>query len=426
MKKISVFIVLSFFIICCVLWDRLPDKTVSREEDKKTVINEIRDIDTENISAEIFNDIYKPLNFSRQKAMWFTYMDYEKILAGKSADEFTEEIDKRFTTAAMMGINTVYVQVRGFCDAYYKSELFPPGKYYTDQSFDPLEIMIRKAHSLGLSFHAWINPLRCMTTDELNSIDAAFKFRQWYDSAETKGKVIVQNGDRWYLNPAYPEVSEYICDGICEIIKNYSVDGIHIDDYFYPTTDLLFDKEAFDKSGSADINEWRRDNINKLVKNMYKNVKSVNDNVIFGISPQGNTEVDYQKQYADVEKWLSEGEYCDYIVPQIYYGYLNETCPFSETIIKWKDIAAKGNTSLVIGLCTYKAGSEDKWAGKGKDEWINDTGIISKQVKECIKNNDIDGIAIYSYSSTFEEGVSAEIMVMGPVQEIRESFKVYK
>jgi uncharacterized lipoprotein YddW (UPF0748 family) len=112
--------------------------------------------------------------------------------------------------------------------------------------------------------------------------------------------------------------------------------------------------------------------------------------------------------YADVEKWCSQQGFCDYIVPQIYYGYENEVCPFTETAERWSKAKSSSNVSLVIGICTYKIGSEDQWAGNGIDEWKNTQGIPAAQAQEILENSIGDGIAVYSYESTFKEGLEQE------------------
>ncbi len=397
----------------------LSDKFVKKEDQ----VRHESELKTYVINATPSEIPYEPLNFGRQKSMWFTYMDYSSILMDKSEDEFRNEISERFKKASTLGINTVYVQVRSFCDAYYSSELFPKGKYYTDTSYDPLEIMLSQAHALGMSFHAWINPLRCCKTDEVENLDGKYEFVKWYSSEENKKYISVVN-DRLYLNPAYDDVRRYICDGIKEIIEKYNVDGIHIDDYFYPDTAESFDKEAFVQSGNSDLAEWRRSNINMMVSSMYRTIKSVNSHVLFGISPQGNRKINFENQYADTDKWISEGGYCDYIVPQLYYGYDNESCPFEKIVDEWVSVKSD-KVKLIAGLCTYKLGSEDKWAGKGINEWIDNNDITFRQTRDCAADPDIDGVAIYSFSSTFEDEISSDIMLNGQVQEIREVLEEY-
>ncbi|MBR6599897.1 MAG: family 10 glycosylhydrolase [Oscillospiraceae bacterium] len=396
-----------------------PGWAVNRSE-KESAGKQPMSVDALSMNGIFGNELYRPLNFHKQKAMWFTYMDYENILSQKSEEEFSEIISERFENASELGINTVYVQIRAFGDAYYPSEIFCKGKFYTDESFDPLQIMIDKAHSYGLSFHAWINPMRLMKKDEISSQPKSEIERV----CVAQENFIFEYEGRYYLDPSYSDTVDIVCRGIEEIVRNYNVDGIHIDDYFYPSQEVS-DADEFKKSGKDNIADWRRENINVLVRSLYNTVKSINKGILFGISPQGNIETDYEKQYADVEKWLSEGGYCDYIVPQIYYGYENSECPFEETLNEWKSIS-DGNTALIIGLCTYKNGTEDKWAGKGADEWIINDDVTSRQVTDCTDDPEVDGIALYSYSSTFEDEVSSAVMASGQVQQIRENFQNYR
>lgn len=345
------------------------------------------------------------INYEKQSAMWFTYMDYKDILKGKSESEFTKSISKRFDNAKEMGINTIYLHVRAFNDCYYHSEMFPVGEYY-DSGYDPLKIMINEAHRRGLSVHAWINPLRCQTDEQMKKLDGRYLIKKWYDDRDKNGTYIVDLSGRWYLNPAYSEVREYIADGAAEIVENYNIDGLHIDDYFYPTSEESFDAAAFAGSGGSDLDKWRLENINTLVKSLYNTVKSKDPEILFGISPQGNIDSNYDSQYADVKKWMSESGYCDYITPQVYFGFENQNCPFRETVDKWKSMCVSSDVKLVIGICTYKIGSEDKWAGSGKNEWIENSGIVSAQAEYAAQNG--LGTAVYSYDSTFSEQNAGE------------------
>ncbi len=351
---------------------------------------------------------YKPINYTPQYAMWFTAMDYPEILMTKTEDEFTAEIEKRFDNAAGLGINTVYVQVRAFGDAYYESSLYSQGLYApADMDFDPLEIMTDSAHERKLSIHAWINPLRCQSDVQMQAMEDRFTLKKWYDDEEKNGTYLSLIDGRWWLCPAYEEVREFIAAGAEEIVRNYDVDGIHIDDYFYPTADTGFDDEAFAKSEMQNLTEFRKEQCSLMVKGIYDAVKSVNPDVLFGISPQG-TLTGNASQYSDAERWCSEEDFCDYIVPQIYFGFRNESAPFTDMLSLWKGLVTNPDTELVIGICTYKTGKEDAFAGSGKDEWINDTSVSSKELA-LVKDSGL-GAAVYSYASTFEPEEFADIM----------------
>lgn len=333
---------------------------------------------------------YKPLNYENQIAMWFPYMHFEEYMYNKTADEFRNAVREKFTSAKNQNINTVYIHIHPCGDAYYKSEIFPSG-VYLDGDYDPFQIMIDEAHNMGLSVHAWLNPLRCQTVKQMQNLPEDFIIKQWADNPECHFVETVN--DRYYLNPAYNEVINLICSGVDEIINKYDVDGIHIDDYFYPTTETYFDCIAFEESENNDLSAWRMENCTQLVKALYDTVKS--HGLIFGISPQGNINADYTTQYADVKLWGSEDGYCDYIVPQIYFGFNNETCPFVPTLAEWEEIVSDSDVKLIIGLGAYKLGQADIWAGvSGENEWLENPDIINQQI-EIVNNSTADGYALY-------------------------------
>lgn len=372
----------------------IDDTTTSIEETTSTEENITL---TESTKQDSSN--YTALNFDNPKAMWFTYMDYQSILLDKSESEFTQSIEERFENAKNFGIDTLYVHVRSHGDSYYHSDIFPKGKYY-NSDFDPLQIMVDIAHEKGLSIHAWINPMRCMDAELMETQSDDYIIKDWCN--QYNGTYISEYNGFWYLNPYYTEVRKLICDGIAEIMNNYQVDGIHIDDYFYPTTDETFDKSCFADSNQSDLMQFRRDNVNRMVQEMYNTIKEKNSTVEFGISPQGNIDKDYNEQCADVSLWTSTAGYCDYIAPQLYYGFENSTCPYLDTLNRWIKLNENSPVKLIIGVGTYKIGLEDVWAGSGSNEWIDDTNIISSQIDYALNDSEVEGIAIYSYSSTFE------------------------
>lgn len=333
---------------------------------------------------------YTPLNYDNQVGMWFPYMDYAEYMQGKSEKEFRKEVRLRFEDAKNQSVNTVYVHARPCGDAYYSSSIFPRGDCLSEE-YDALEIMIEEGHSLGLSVHAWINPLRCQTEEEMKKLPNDYIVKQWSESE----KYAVNVNGRYYLNPAYDEVIQLICNDVDEIVRNYDVDGVHIDDYFYPTTDETFDKAAFEASGHCDLSQWRLANCNKLVHSIYESIKRIDSKVLFGISPQGNVNANYNTQYADVKEWGGSVGYCDYIVPQIYFGFENVTCPFAETLTEWARLVTADSVSLVIGLAAYKQGTEDKWAGAaGEREWIENPDVIQRQI-ELVNESSAVGYALY-------------------------------
>lgn len=335
---------------------------------------------------------YIPLNFGYQTGQWFPYMQYEEYMYGKTAEEFRNAVRERFTQAKNNGINTVYLHIHPNGDAYYESEIFPKG-VFLDGDYDPLEIMLEEAHCLGLSAHGWLNPLRCQTAQQMEELPEDFIIKKWTQNTERPIAKLV--GDRWYLDPSYSETTELISRCVTELLENYELDGIHIDDYFYPTTDESFDSEEFLKSGRTDLAQWRLSNCTHLVRTIYNTVKAHDSRVLFGISPQGNIEANYTSQYADVKLWAGTDGYCDYIVPQIYFGFENAACPFEPTLKRWEELRGESPVKLIIGLAAYKQGKTDKWAGPaGENEWIDNPDIIDRQI-ELVKSSSSDGYALY-------------------------------
>ncbi|MDE5648454.1 MAG: family 10 glycosylhydrolase, partial [Oscillospiraceae bacterium] len=127
------------------------------------------------------------------------------------------------------GFNTVYVHVRPYNDAYYNSEIFPRAEYYSgEMEFDPFEIIVDEGHKVELSIHSWINPLRCQTDAQLKELNDKYIIKQWYNDKSKNGTYIIKINDRWYLNPAYEEVRNYVISGVQEIAEKYNIDGVHI------------------------------------------------------------------------------------------------------------------------------------------------------------------------------------------------------
>lgn len=341
---------------------------------------------------------YSALNYAVQKAVWFAYLDIDDMLKNASQSDFTSKISSAFDEVVSLGCNTVYVHVRAFGDAYYYSSLFPFTASYggilgETPSYDPLEIMISEAHKRGLSFHAWINPMRTTSKTRYAEMGEGYTLKQWYNADSTNGTFMVYDNSTgfWWLSPAYPAVRALICNGVSEIVSRYNVDGIHIDDYFYPTTSSSFDQAAFEASGAKDRAEWRRGIVSSLVKELYNTVKACNQTVEFGVSPQGNIVNNTDNLYADVAAWCAVPGYLDYIVPQIYYGF-NDKLSFDTAASQWKDLVTAPNVRLICGIAAYKVGTNTEWSSgeilKKQTDFISDIGGYS-------------GVAYYRHGSLF-------------------------
>lgn len=379
-KYLSLFVMTAVLLTGCAI----PEESGS--------LSEIPSATVPMASEPADTDSCVPINYTNQIGLWLPYMDFENYMYGKNEEEFKENVRKILENALNRGVNTVYFHVHPNGDAYYNSEIFPKG-IYLDGDYDPLQIMLDIAHSMGISVHAWLNPYRLQTAEQMEMLPNDFIIKEWINEKKPMVKIV---NNRWYLNPAYNEVTELVSRTADEILNNYCVDGIHIDDYFYPTNEPEFDIEAFELSGRTDLDDWRRENITNMVKSLYDTVKNHGENLKFGISPQGNIETDFNTQYADVELWAGTPGYADYIVPQIYYGFKNETCPFEKTLRRWEKLAENSGVSLIIGLAEYKLGKYDQWAGVlGENEWIDTPDIIERQI-ELVKSSDVaDGYALY-------------------------------
>ena len=262
--------------------------------------------------------------------------------------------------------------------------------------------MVSAAHALGLRIEAWINPYRVSQSNDINELSNDNPAKIWYQNEDTKSNVYIS--DKIYLNPASEAVTELIVNGVREIVMNYAVDGIHFDDYFYPTDKEEIDAKEYSAyvsaGGELSLGDWRRENVSNMVKSVYSAVKDSNSSVQFGISPQSKVSTDYNTLYADVERWVSEEGFVDYICPQIYFGFYNEVQPFTRTAKEWSERTTA--VKLYVGLPLYKAGAEDEFASADQDyainEFVENNNIISRQILYLENLSNVGGYYIYSFS----------------------------
>ncbi len=375
--------------------------------------------------SKIDTEEYKVINYEEIRGVWISYLDLAPMLKGKSEKAFKENISSALDNIEGLGLNTLIVQVRPFSDAIYKSKYYPWSVYCTgtegkDPGFDPLEIIIAQAHGRGIRVEAWVNPYRVRTDSEKFKVSSASPASKWIN--EDSDNVINYDGGIYY-NPGKAEVRELIVNGIKEIVENYKVDGIHFDDYFYPTGDKAIDEKAYGEytssGGKLDLPSWRMENVNILIKEVYTEIKKTNSKIIFGVSPQGSMNNNYNSQYIDVKKWVQNPGYIDYICPQVYYGFSNEGSNFQSVIEEFNNLITESKVKLYIGLATYKLGKEDSWAGSGSDEWKNSTDILKRQVEASRKLEKYDGIMFFRYDSLF----NPEAQVKSQVDKEKDNLK---
>lgn len=334
------------------------------------------------------------LSFDK-RTVWFSYGDLEQF-SYKSQKDFEKDFSQALENIKKYHMNTVIVQVRAFSDALYDSKLFPVSKVITHQeslSFDPLQSMIDIAHQNDMSIEAWVNPYRIsLNRKSFEQFLNESPHHQWLEDAnQTIGYATYQ----YILNPASQSVRDYIVDGVREIVENYDVDGIHFDDYFYV-------------AGTHDgtTQNQRMDYVNMLIQDVYQTIKSIDDHVVFGISPQGNYE-NCISDGADIDTWLSEEGYIDYLMPQIYwsdqYGEGNEAM-FTKRCQQFADIPRHQSVILYAGLALYRAGN-------GEDEdygWQNHTDNISSQV-QILYEHGYKGFSLFRYGSFLQDSAILEL-----------------
>ncbi len=361
------------------------------------------------------NSDYVPLNYDKMKAVWISQFDFNSVYCSNNAQrmkaQFKKYVEKAYDNLVSLGFNTVIVQVRPNADSFYPSAYYPwshyvVGSYGNSAKYDPLEIMIELAHEKNLSFQAWINPMRGMSTANINKIDDAYTIKSWKSKMKYKTYLYEYNGLN-YLNVAHEDVREHIINAAAEIVRNYDVDGVHMDDYFYwgeePDFDITEFNAAKRKNATLTLQKFRYDNLNNLVSGIYSAIKEENKNVIFGISPAGNITQMYNKYYADVETWLSQDGYVDYIMPQIYFGMEHQTWSFPYTYQEWSKVTTNPNIKFMAGMSLGKAVSgNDPYAGTGADEWTKNKDVFKKCFEYSVKQSNYGGFAVFAYSYMFD------------------------
>lgn len=374
-KRILCAISLTMFLMSC---STISDKHLVEITPEKKVDNllnkENRDIlNNEKLSSMVFDRSNRKVN-KNLKGVWVASifsLDFSQTRP-YDMDKQKAEIDNIVRNVKSMGLNAIFLQVKPSDTVIYPSKYHTwdkslTGYEGTNPGYDPLEYFINSAHKNGVELHAWINPYRVSLTNDTSKLSnkhVAKRHPEW--CFEYNGKI--------YLNPGKPEVVEYLYKSIEEIVKNYNVDGIHLDDYFYPYPNEgkkipNFDEEEYRKYGSkyATIGDYRRANVDELIKNLSVSVHKIKPNLIFGVSPFGiwrNVTQDengsftdglstYDDLYANVVKWMENG-WIDYVAPQIYWQVGHKKADYKTLVNWWGEVARRTNTPLYIGEGVYK------------------------------------------------------------------------
>ncbi len=306
------------------------------------------------------------------------------------------------------GMNAVIVQVRPAADAFYPSTLEPWSQWLSGKQgkapypfYDPLEFMIEEAHKRGMEFHAWCNPYRAVFNINNSSISSTHIINH-------KPEWFLSYGGKKYFDPANKNAQKFVVDVIRDIVKRYDVDAIHMDDYFYPyriAGQEFPDAESFKKNGNGlKKDDWRRSNVDSIIKKLYVAMREEKPWVQFGISPFSvwrNMDKDprgsdskggvtnYDDLYADILLWLEKG-WIDYVAPQLYLEIGHNKIAF-EKMLNWWSKNSFGK-HIYIGHGIYRV-NENATAWKNVNELPN-------QIKLIRQTPNIQG-SIYFSSKTF-------------------------
>lgn len=330
------------------------------------------------------------------RAVWVSYLEWQQV-DFSSAEAFSRDIDAMMDNIAALGATVVLAQVRPFGDALYPSDYFPfshlcTGVQGQDPGFDPLALLVEAAHARGLELEAWINPYRLQAggVPALSEDSPASLHPDWTKATDSG----------LYLDPANPAVQQFIADGVEELCRNYAIDGIHLDDYFYPTTSATFDAAEYAAAGTQLSREdWRRENVNTLLSLCHRITQTYG--VRLGVAPLADLELCYDGQYSDAARWLAEGGYLDYLMPQLYWGLTYEqngdTSHRLDTLAAlWAALPRADGVALYIGLGAYRIGDGD---GSTADtgEWTSGHALADQL--DALEALGITGVGLYRYAS---------------------------
>ncbi len=344
------------------------------------------------------------------RAVWIATVDNIDWPSRKNLppEEQRREFENLLDFHKQNGLNAVFVQVRAAGDAFYAKSAEPWSEWLTGKQgrepypfYDPLEYMTAAAHSRGLEFHAWLNLNRLVHKSSLSVSK--------YNISNLKPEWVLEYDGYKLFDFGLPEVRDFITEAVVNIVRHYDVDGIHFDDYFYPYAvpgKVLKDDKTFRLYGEGFKNkaDWRRNNTDLLIEQIYKALLKENPRIKFGISPFGvwrNKRDDpdgsettgglasYDHLYADARKWLKEG-WIDYIIPQVYFSFGFKRVPYANLVDWWAD--NRFGRHLYIGHAAYRVGNEDTDKNWGNPE------ELPKQLRYS-REKQVDGDVFFSSRS---------------------------
>jgi uncharacterized lipoprotein YddW (UPF0748 family) len=325
---------------------------------------------------------------------------------GLTSDMQQQEFVNILNEHQKSGINAVVLQIRPSADALYAKSreqwsIFLSGKQglAPHPFYDPLKFAIDQAHKRAMELHAWFNPYRA-TNDLVDSSTSATHITR------THPEWFFTYGGKKYFNPGLPEVRNYIISVVMDVVRNYDIDGVHFDDYFYPYPgkEKLPDTLTYARYGKEfdDIENWRRHNVDTLIHTLSDSIHAAKRYVKFGISPfgiwrnfkddpngsQSNGLSGYSALFADARKWTKEG-WIDYVNPQLYFPFYYPAAPFEKLLDWWSKNTF--NKHLYIGQGVYRA-------MENREGW-RDKKQLSNQIRELRKNFRVQGSIFFSSKS---------------------------
>ncbi len=365
------------------------------------------------------------------RGCWISNVENIDTPKGVSEAEYKDALIKILDNMQSYNMNTAVFQVRPMNDAYYPSKLNPWSRYITgvegkNPGFDVLQFFIEEAKKRKIKVHAWMNPYRVNNKDitTLNMTKAEFlntlSENNW--ARLHPEHTILDGTNKIILSPSHPEVIEFVTASIMEVAEKYDVEGVHIDDYFYPYAKISEEAEMEDylkyrESENQSFDDFRRSNVDKMIKSVHdalkKSLSNKNKKVLFGISPfavyrthssiredgwdKGSYNAKgalqcYSELYSDVYKWMKEG-WIDYVVPQNYFSFERRDVTYHDVAWWWSNLCKETGTILYMGQGIYHMGSTE---GFGCETWQNPKEIAN-QLRFNANFDNIKGTIFFTY-----------------------------
>ena len=329
------------------------------------------------------------------RAIFISYIELQEMIKGKEEYIAKRNIKEMINNIKSIHFNTIILQVRPNTDSIYPSKIYPYSlsvvEKEQDKTFDILKEFIELSHKYHMKVIAWINPYRIRRTEKIEDITPLSPAYQYLDTD------IIYKNNGIYWNPSKEETNKILLEGIKELVT-YPIDGLLMDDYFYPDKEI--DRKDYELlNTNLSLEEYHLEVINNMVEEVHNICKK--NNIPFGISPDGNIENNYLKEFADVKKWMSTDKYIDFIMPQIYYGFYNSTKAYVKTLKEWEQLLTNDKVDLYIALAFYKVGKEDYYAKEGRNEWLENNNIIMREVLLSRNRKNYKGFSLFRYDSIF-------------------------